>query len=292
MAKIEEITTVSHSEAPTRVIRTTKKTEPVIREEHPQVKYETKKVKFIISGSNSSLISSEFSTALTGRNITINLLPFSFSEYLKLRNVDVNGNLYYSSKKSIIKSYFNDYLTNGGFPQIINLNKNKVELLQQYFTDILYKDIVKRFEIRDVKGFEGFVVYLLSNSSNQTSYYNLRNIFKFSIDTIKEYLSFIKLAHLLLEVPFFSYTLKEQTVRAKKYYSIDTGLRNATSFRFSKDVGKLMENIVLLELKRRNKEVYYWKGKHETDFVVKEGLKVNELISHNMLYLNSLIFSF
>ena len=73
--------------------------------------------------------------------------------------------------------------------------------------------------------------------------------------------------------------MKEQTVRAKKYYSIDTGLRNATSFRFSKDVGKLMENIVLLELKRRNKEVYYWKGKHETDFVVKEGLKVNELIN-------------
>jgi len=243
-------------------------------------RYETKKIKFILTGSNASLLSSEFSTALTGRNITLNLHPFSFKEYLKMLKVNIDGNLYYSSKKPRIKSYFNDYLQFGGFPRTVLLDKKqKLVLLQQYFTNILYRDIVKRYEIRDVKGFEKFVVYLLTNISNPITYYSLRKIFKFSVDTIKEYLSYVQTSFIMHELAFFSYSLKEQTLKPRKFYCIDTGLRNAVSFQFSKDIGRLMENLVLIELLRKKKEVYYWKENKEVDFVVRERTKVKQLIN-------------
>jgi len=243
-------------------------------------RYESKNIKFIITGSNASLLSSEFATALTGRNITFDMFPFSFKEYLKWFKIEVDNRILYSSKKPIVKRYFNKYLKFGGFPKIAHINeKQRTYLLQRYFTDILYKDIVKRFRIKDVKGFEKFVIYLLTNISNTMSYYSLRNTFGFSVDTIKEYISYLRTSYLIFEVSFFSFSLKEQQTRPRKIYCIDTGLRNAISFKFSEDLGRLAENIVFLELKRKDKEIYYWKSaKTETDFVIKEGMKIKQLI--------------
>jgi predicted AAA+ superfamily ATPase len=228
-------------------------------------------IKFIISGSNSSLMSSEFSSLLTGRNITFHVFPFSFKELLTFQKIKIKDmdRVYYSPKKPLVRSVFSNYMEHGGFPEIQGLDKiiqNKI--LQQYFSDILYKDVVKRYNIRDAKRIEKIAHYLITNIGNYFSYYKARNVFKMSIETISEYAGFLENSFMIFQVPFFTYTLKERETRPRKTYSIDVGLRNAVSFKFSKDLGRGAENVLFIHLLSQGNEVYYWKNKRECDFIV------------------------
>lgn len=162
---------------------------------------------------------------------------------------------------------FQDYLYNGGFPEIVLSGKN--ELLKEYFEDILFKDIIIRYEVRDVNTLRKLATYCLTNVSNFISYNSLKNIFKISLDKVKSYLSYLEESFLIFFVQSFSYSLKSQELSPKKVYCIDNGLRNAVSFKFSKDEGKLLENLIFLDLKRREKEIHYWRNKNEVDFVIK-----------------------
>jgi len=134
----------------------------------------------------------------------------------------------------------------------------------------LYKDVILRHEIRDVNLLRKIANYCLTNLSQSLSYNSLKNLFKISLDTARSYLSYLEESFMIFQVSIFSYSLKIQEVNPKKVYCIDNGLRNAISFKFSKDEGKLAENLIFIELKRRGKEIYYWKGKNEVDFIVKE----------------------
>ncbi|MBI5392606.1 ATP-binding protein [Candidatus Woesearchaeota archaeon] len=139
----------------------------------------------------------------------------------------------------------------------------------QYFDDILYKDIIGRYNLNSQRTKE-FAVFLITNITKFISLRNIRNALSFSYDTTKEYLSYYKEAYLFFTTDCFSYSLKEQKIMASKIYTIDPGLRNAVSFRFSQDDGRLAENIVLIELLRKGMQPYYWKGKNEVDFVIKK----------------------
>ncbi|MBU4451633.1 MAG: DUF4143 domain-containing protein, partial [Nanoarchaeota archaeon] len=123
-------------------------------------------------------------------------------------------------------------------------------------------------------------IYLMTNICNPLSIRNLRNISGLGIQTISEYISFMAEAYLIYQVSIYSSSLKVQSANPKKIYSIDTGLRNAVSFKFSEDIGRLAENVVFIELKRRGKEVFYWKDETggEVDFIIKKGLKPSEAI--------------
>ncbi|MHA1490150.1 MAG: ATP-binding protein [Promethearchaeota archaeon] len=134
----------------------------------------------------------------------------------------------------------------------------------------MYKDVILRHEIRDVNLLRKIANYCLTNLSQSLSYNSLKNLFKISLDTARSYLSYLEESFMIFQVSIFSYSLKIQEVNPKKVYCIDNGLRNAISFKFSKDEGKLAENLIFIELKRRGKEIYYWKGKNEVDFIVKE----------------------
>jgi len=241
-----------------------------------------KDIKFVISGSNASLLSSEFSAALTGRNIGTSIFPFSFREFLSVREPELlslqpNEILYVSENKAKIKRLFTEYINAGGFPEVVL--ENKKEILPQYFKDILYRDIIARKNIKFKESIEKLALYLIANTSSLTSFYRLKKIIEArSINTIKNYVSFLEEAFLIFRVPLFSYSLKQQIYNPFKVYCVDTGLRNAVSFRFMEDFGKLAENLVFLQLKRMGKEVYYWKDKGEVDFVIKEGLKPKHLI--------------
>ncbi len=237
-----------------------------------------KEIKFVITGSNSKLLSKELATLLTGRTLTTEIFPFSFKEYLLYKKTEISNNQYYSLEPNIhqLKHSFNTYYTHGSIPEYID-NPIK-ERLEEYFENVILKDIVERYNIRNTKLIKDLGIYLLSNATNLVSYNSLSKIFDVSINTIKEYISFLESAYLFFHLYKFSYSYKKQIKTSSKMYCIDNGLINLVSFRFSENKGRLFENLVFLELKRDNKEIYYHKLKKECDFIIKKNLVIIEAI--------------
>jgi len=231
--------------------------------------------KFVISGSCSYLLRKEYSTLLTGRNLTFEVFPLTFEEFLLFNNIKINrenlrrGIILDKTKIPILNS-LKKYLNFGGFPEVFFKKDDfKTKLLEQYFDDIIYKDIIDRYNLNSQKA-KDLALYLLTNFTGTVSLRNMRNSLGISYDTIKDYIAYFKEAFLVFILDHFSYSFKEQKTLASKTYCIDNGLRNAVSFKFSKDEGKLAENLVFLELRRRGEDVYYWKNGGEVDFIIKE----------------------
>ena len=243
--------------------------------------------KFVISGSCSYILKKEYSTLLTGRNVTFEVFPLSFEEFLlfkglKVDNENLKKNVILEKTKFSVLKNLKEYLNIGGFPEIFfKTNDYKIKVLEQYFDDILYKDIIDRYNLNSQKA-KDLALYLATNFTGLISLRNLRNTLGLSYDTIKDYISYFKEAFLFFTLDHFSYSFKEQKTLASKIYCIDNGLRNAVSFKFSKDEEKLAENLVFIELKRKKKDVYYWKKKSEVDFVVKN--KDQSLSAINVSY--------
>jgi len=231
----------------------------------------------IITGSNSKLLSKELATHLTGRHFLIHVFPFSFKEFLALENKELTT--------SEIKEKLANYLFNGGYPEPLIKNLDLKEYLSTLFNSIIYKDIIKRYKVRNAKDMEDLAFYLLSNIANEYSYNSLTKISKIkSSHTIEKYLGYLEEAFIFFSLNCFSYKVKKQLASNKKIYCIDNGFIQAKAFKLSPDMGKLYENIVACELKKKELEnelnVYYWKSpqQEEADFVVKKGLKVKQLI--------------
>lgn len=231
-----------------------------------------------ISGSSSKLLSKELGSSLTGRHISKIIYPLSFKEYLSFKNIKYENKKDLLTKKKEYEKYFKQYLENGGFPEIV-IN-NDLELLKNYFYDILYKDIVARYEIRDTQNLEKIAYYVISNFTNKISYQSLRNSYNISFDKIKNYISYLVETYLIIELKQFNYSIKKQENLSKKYYVIDNGFIKSIAFKFSNDLGKLLENLVLIELQRQKKETYFYltSNGYEIDFLVKNNLKEFEII--------------
>jgi len=242
-------------------------------------------VKFIISGSSAKLLRGEYATLLTGRNLTFNIYPLSFKEYLKFANVSIEQIT--ATTKNTILHHLNNYLEYGGFPEVFfKESELKRLLLKQYFDDIIYKDIISRHNVTATKINE-LAIYLLTNMSNAFSYRSIRNFTKLSIDSINDYIAYLEEAYMVVIINYFSYSLKEGSQMPKKCYVIDTGIRNIAGFKFTRDLGRLVENCVAIKLKQENMDVYYWKKKGEVDFVVKE--KDQSLTAINVSYTDEIV---
>jgi hypothetical protein len=249
-------------------------------------KYDLKEnCKFVVSGS--CFIKKEYSTLLTGRNLTFEVFPLSFEEYLDFKGISFDKNkvrqgLITNKTKYLIMNHLEDYMKQGGFPEISFAKEEfKAMVLKQYFDDILYKDIIKRYNI-NTKKVQDLAIYLMTNFTNKFSLRTIRNTLKIAYDSIQDYLSYFIEAYLFFLQDYFSYSLKKQKTRASKIYCIDNGLRNATSFKFSEDYGRLAENLVFIELKRRKQEAFYWDEKGEVDFVVKDGAELTPInVTHS-----------
>lgn len=231
--------------------------------------------KIFITGSNAKLLSSELATHLTGRYVKIELYPFSFKEFLQFKKVE------YGKKTSVAKSgiikRFDEYLKTGGFPDFLKYGDE--EFLKRIYNDILYKDLLVRFKIKEVKAFKELASFLFTNFTKEISYNSLKDTLGFRSSTsVKNYIDFMQESFLVFELYKYDFSLKKQFVSDKKAYVIDNGLRNTVSFYFSEDSGKLLENLVFLELKRRNSEIYYYKNKKECDFLVKDRSKITQAI--------------
>jgi len=230
--------------------------------------------KVFLTGSNSNLLSSEISTYLTGRNRVIRLCPFSFREFLRLRGIHVeNVNRLTSREKSLLRKSFDEYLKTGGFPEV--LIQNDVGLARNYFEDIITKDIVARYGIRDVGELKELALYLVSNTGYSVSYNNLKNIVGIkSLSTIKSFLDHLEEAFLFQKINRFSYSIKKQRALPSKIYAGDVGFITSTAFNFSENRGHRLENLILNHLQRGGKEIYYHLEKKECDFIIKDGPKV------------------
>jgi hypothetical protein len=233
--------------------------------------------KFYITGSNSELLSKEISTYLTGRHLDIELYPFSFKEYLDYKKIDKD----YRYTKNLIKieKELNNYLKIGGFPQVVV--ENNTTLLEEIYEDIINKDVLLRYNLNDVATFKKIALFLISNVSKEFSYNSIKKMYNLgNSDTVKNYIYYLTNSYLLFELTKYHYSLKKQETYAKKIYAIDTGLINKIAFGFSENIGRLYENLVFIELKRRNKNIYFWKDKSdlEVDFITVEKNKVTSLI--------------
>ncbi|MBU1203910.1 MAG: ATP-binding protein [Nanoarchaeota archaeon] len=231
-----------------------------------------------VTGSNSKLLSKELATHLTGRHSQINIFPFSFKEYLELNKKEKLTN-------NEIKSLLEEYLVRGGYPEIKIKDIDYKEYLSTLFDSVIYKDIVKRYKVRYPNKIEDLAFYLLSNIANEYSFNSLIKITKIqSSHTIEKYLGYLEEAFIFFSLKRFSYKVKEQFSPIKKVYCIDNGIINAKAFKISPDFGKLYENLVAIELKRKEMnnqlDLFYWQNqqKEEVDFVIKEGTRISCLI--------------
>ncbi len=248
--------------------------------------YDKEKISLFITGSSSKLLSKEIATSLRGRTLSYEIFPLSFKEYLDFKDIKTERNFEFSKKRFLLMKKLESYSVNGGFPEVVNNEDSKAIILQNYYDLFIYKDLVERYNIRNINALRSLAKYLLSNISNTFSV-NKYSKSQPSHDTIArptlmEYFSYLEEIFLIISLKMFSYSLKVQQVNPVKVYCIDTGLRNQVAFYFSKDLGRLMENIVCIELIRRKKEIFYWKGKNEVDFIIKE--RDNSLQAINVSY--------
>lgn len=248
-------------------------------------KYDRKeKLKIFVTGSNAELLSSEFSSVLTGRHLELFVTPLSFREFLEFKDIKVETDkLWLVKNKNKLENLALEYLQLGGFPKVV-LTKDELlrkELLSQYFNDILTKDIVNRHKVKDVSKLENLALFYCTNFTGRYSFNKIEKVidFSLSLDSIHRFSQYLKDAFLIDFLPRFSYSLKNQMQTARKVYFADNGMHNAIAFKFSYDKGKLLENAAFHHLKRQGKDVYYFCEKQEVDFVCKQGLKVRELIN-------------
>ncbi|MFH1638335.1 MAG: ATP-binding protein [Candidatus Woesearchaeota archaeon] len=251
--------------------------------------YDHKFNQLILSGSSSHLLDNKLATLISGRYLKIKVFPLDLREYLNFMGLSqLKSRLDLAGNKNKIMRLLKEYLLNGGFPRVALQKEERLkrEHLKIYYESIIYKDILLMHNVRNSKLMKELIYYLLSNFTGLYSYKGLSELLKIDFITIKEYLNYIEESRILFELPIFSYSLKVQSRNNKKIYCIDNGLRNSVSFKFSKDEGKLAENLVFVELQRKEKDIYYWKNKGEIDFVIKN--RDNSLTAINVSYTNNI----
>ncbi len=235
--------------------------------------------KLFITGSNRSILKSDISSSLTGRSIIFDEYPFSLKELIGIAD--------YYSKDEINRAHniFDKYITYGGFPEAI-LNGNK-DMLSSYLRDIISKDIVSRYRIKDVKEMEEFMFYLLNLYGKRFTFAKLKNIFNIgSHNTVKNFIEYAESSYLVFTIEDYSSSMSEIIRAPRKIYVIDHAMVQQVSSNPLVDKGAILENIIFLELKRRLKfdeKIFYWRDSKnmEVDFILK---KSNKIISAIQVY--------
>ncbi len=222
-----------------------------------------------VTGSNAFLLSSELATLLTGRAYEINILPFSFSEYLE-----------FTGKYTNLDRAFAEYVSVGGFPEAVSLSAEGSHFankyLQMVFKNIYNNDISKRYTIYAEESYQEVVNFLIDSVGSTVSAGNIAKVLtanKKKIDnkTVSKYIDTLVEAYLFYKVNRYDIKRKQHLATQEKYYLVDLGFRNALLGKvLASDAGHLLENIIYLELKRRNNQVWIGKTKNlEVDFVVR-----------------------
>lgn len=250
-----------------------------------RAKYDRKeKVKIFATGSNTELLSSEFASVLTGRHLQLFITPLNFREFLKFKNVEIKlDKLWLIKNKGMLRRLSLEYLQIGGFPKAV-LTEDELlrkELLNQYFNDILTKDIVERYKVKEMGRLKNLALFFSTNFTHKYTFNKVKRVaeFSLSLDSIHRFSHYLENSFLINFLARFSYSLRNQMQTDRKVYFVDNGMHNAIAFKFSQDKGNLLENAMFHHLKRQGRELYYFSEKQEVDFICKRGQKPTELIN-------------
>jgi len=247
--------------------------------------YDLRKYRIFITGSSSKLLSKEIATQLRGRSLSFILLPLSFREFLRFKKIKVNKFLS-KDERAKIKNLLRNYIEFGGFPDVVK-NEEKVKILKEYSDLILFRDFIERHRVKNLDLARALHTFMIQNFSKEVSIRALFNKLKTSLpvakDTVYEYVTKLEDTMFFFFLRKFSERVHLRELWPKKIYICDTGLTK--TIRYSQDYGKLIENVVFLELLKKTNikpllEIYYWKDyqQREVDFVIREGMKVGQLI--------------
>lgn len=240
----------------------------------------------VLTGSNAMLLSKELATHLTGRHIPIEILPFDFNEFLRAKKIVIDtefGSL--PQKRGEFLKLTEEYLLNGGFPEVVVNKVDPKDYLGILFDSLLFKDVVKRHKVKFSVQIGNLGSYLINNFANLYSLRKLQDVLNLkSVSTTEKYTKYLEEAYLIFSLLRYSAKSVQRIKSPKKVYAVDNGFVSAKAIRHSPDNGKLMENLVFTELVKRgtrpNMELFYYKTRNdrEVDFVIKKETKISELI--------------
>ena len=233
--------------------------------------------KIVISGSNSKLLSRELSTELRGRCVEVAMLPFSFKEFLRFKGLEVNPVMLHTEARGRVLGAFEEYLSGGGFPGAAGCVSamERRRLLQGYYQTTYYKDILERYDIRAKETLAAMMRHLVDQAGEMfsisafTKTLQQRGI-ESSKSTVASYLAHLEEAFFVICAEKFAYSQRQRTANQVKCYLFDTGFKQL-AVNFSANKGKLLENLVAIELRRRGREFFYFRQRGECDFVVVDG---------------------
>ena len=208
--------------------------------------------RFVATGSNSGLLGGELALALTGRHLSTELFPFDLDEFREL----------------VARATIERYLRRGGFPAALTIAEPE-RLLQQYFQDIVERDVRERVSAKSSRSIMAVAQMVFESVGSETSLRRIAATVQLSPETVNGYLQACEDAYLVFSCPYFAYSEAKRARRNTKFYAVDTGLRRAVTSRAGDDLGKDFENLVYLTLRRKGAEVFFWRGRAEVDFVVK-----------------------
>jgi predicted AAA+ superfamily ATPase len=253
--------------------------------------YDNEDFGLFVTGSSSKVSSKEIPTELRGRCLEVKVFPLSFREFLRFKNIEIDKKkLQYSeNEKTKTVRALDEYLQFGGMPEVVLASEDKkAEFLQQYYGTVVRRDIIERFNVKNEEGLKALIRLLLNSTQYSISrLYNTMKSLNYEIGktTILNYINYVESSYFIYSLPIISPKVKNQLQYPRKIYFIDNGFINTLSTRYTKNIGRLYENIVAIDLLRRfshinNIELYYWRnrGGKEIDFVIKENLKIKQLI--------------
>lgn len=224
--------------------------------------------KFVVTGSNASLLSKEFGTKLTGRYHQVTVFPFSFSEFLSFRKFAL-PQIWSTQSKAEVLNELSAYIQQGGVP--LALEYPNLDVLRELFNDILYRDVIVRYKIASEKTISDLCLYLLDNPATLQQYSKLKQMLHLgSINTVKSYLHYLENGWLFFTLARFSQSTKQQQLAPKKILAIDTGFTRRFTVQFQSKLGRVFENLIFLALRRNTSEISYYVTEtgEEIDFYI------------------------
>lgn len=247
--------------------------------------YEQKKYKITLTGSSAKLLSSEIATELRGRTHNIDFFPLTFKEFLAFKNFEVSPNIEYSKARFQLINYAEEFLKYGGFPRVIleNQKNRKEELLKDYLDMIIFKDISERYAVRNTHLLKLIINYTLSNFATEFSVNGFikkfQKEYRLNKETVFTYFSYLEDIGFMYFLPRFSYKFHQRYI-TKKNYIADNGFIMLLAFRGMDITGRVLENLVFMELLKRKKNLFYFKdaNNYECDIVVTENEIVTQAI--------------
>ena len=237
----------------------------------------------VITGSNARMLSSEMATVLTGKYIQVEMLPFSLKEFFDWNKLDLHMLKPEDKTNSLVLT--DDYLRNGGYPEVVASRQLTCNYLDTLFDSIIWKDVAKRHNVRNVTDLNNLAMYLVSNFCNPVSANDLTTELGFSsVNTTKKYMDYLHEPYLFYYLSRYNNKLKLMKKAPRKVYVVDNGFVASKAFSLSDNLGRLLENQVFIELLRRGydveKSMFYYCSRNdkEVDFVLRKGAHIERLV--------------